>query len=279
MEEKLARMLWRLVRFHLWMPRWARVPVVGAVVAAVAMGLRTLPALPRLARGEESLADLLLAFGAAIEAGFVGGLGYSLTRPRLRRFGRAGDYASGVATVWSYLGALLFASPFVFERSAIPSDATGWLAWLGVATAAGLMAGHVWFGRNGFGADALARSVPRLKELRPLDDLEAPPAALVGGWVRRIDLERLLAIVERLTGARIGPEVAVRLGRDLARVSSDERLEVELEGDPPVPFLLIDEAPGILRFELILLEELAARGAQVREALSGLTIDPLTAVA
>jgi len=113
--------LQRVSRAFFRLPEWSRPAVAGCVIVLAILVPRILRALPELFSARGSLRELALALGAGTGAGFCGGLVHGLTRPRLRRLGRAGDYLSGVAILHGYLGSLLLASPYVFEHSSLPA--------------------------------------------------------------------------------------------------------------------------------------------------------------
>src|SRR5262249_10829083 len=106
--------LQRAIRAYFRLPEWLRPALLGAGLVALIFLWRAVKALPELLAGRGTLRGLVLALGAAAGAGFVGGLVHGLSRPRLRKLGRAGDYLSGVVILYGYLGALMLASPYVF---------------------------------------------------------------------------------------------------------------------------------------------------------------------
>lgn len=271
-----------LLRAFLRLPRWLRPPVAGAVVVLAAMGLKALVAVPRLARGEAGLGELLLAAGAAAGAAFLGGLGLSLSRPALRPLGRAGDLAAGVVTIWAYLGALLLASPLVFERSAIPEDAAGWAIWGGMATVIGLVAGLSWFGPKGWDGDARERAAPVLHLLEDEDDPDAGQAVLVSAWVRSEELAALCETLSEL-GRELGleapgaPSTAQDVDRWLRGATVEDDLVTQLPWSVPVPLRLSLETRRLVRFGVLLHGPVASSAPRIAEALRALTVDPLSA--
>ena len=84
------------------------------------------------------------AAAVAAGAGAVGGVAYGLVRPRTRRFGRGGDYLTGIACVYAYMLAflvplaLLGVEPLLYTRMG-----AGVFVLLG--TVFGLVVGHFWF--------------------------------------------------------------------------------------------------------------------------------------
>jgi hypothetical protein len=277
MASLLARTAARLLRLFLRLPRWLRPSVIGALVVLLIMGLRLPPALPKLLRGEESWGELALCLAAAAGAAALGGLGFAATGPLRRRLGRTGDLLSGVAILWSYLGSLLLASPYVFERSAMPRDLEGWLIFAAVATVIGLVAGFVWFRGEGFAEGAAERARPELVPLvRRAEDGEEQWALGIGGWIDRGDGARLLALACRVLGAPAERAHAERLASELRDDEPERALELELRAAAPVPLRLAPLLPGCLRFDLVLEHALEGRMQALAEALAELTVDPLT---
>lgn len=274
-----ARLARRLLVFYLRLPRWARPSVVGALIVVILMGLKLPIALPKLLRGEESWAELALCLGAAAGAAALGGLGFAATGPLRAGLGRLGDLLSGVVVLWCYLGSLLLASPYVFERSALPRDAQGYLIFAAVTTVIGLFAGFIWFRSQGFAEGAAERAAPELVPLvRETPDGGEEWALAVSGWIDRGDLPQLLALAGGILGARPDAALAERLEREVAEADPEESLERELplRAAPPVPLRLGPRLPGCLRFELLLERGLVESGGRLAQALDDVTVDPLT---
>jgi hypothetical protein len=69
---------------------------------------------------------------------------YALVRKRFRKFGRVGDYLTGLACMYAYL--LAFGIPLaVFTREKMLRDPVGWLIMAVLGTVFGLAIGHSWF--------------------------------------------------------------------------------------------------------------------------------------
>lgn len=272
-------LLRRLLRWMVRQPEWLRPPLYGLSIVIAIMIPRVLLGLPAILSGKAALGELPLVLGAAAAAGFCGGLAYSTTRPALRRLGRPGDYVSAVLLIDGYLGALLLASPYVFERSAIPEDAQGWALWGALSTVVGLAAGAMWFGPKGIEAQAQERGKPQLSPLeRDKPDGTSEQALLVSGWIRSGDLERLLQHVAGRTGTHVPSGEAARLTSALEAVSVDDEVgvETELAGAEPVPLhFMPDEDDPILAFDVLLAGRHLALGETLRSELAALTVDPL----
>jgi hypothetical protein len=72
---------------------------------------------------------------------------YALVRKRFRKFGRLGDYLTGLACMYAYL--LAFGIPLaVFTREEMLRDPVGWLIMAVLGTVFGLAIGHSWFERS-----------------------------------------------------------------------------------------------------------------------------------
>ncbi|HVH11376.1 MAG TPA: hypothetical protein VM736_16390 [Gemmatimonadales bacterium] len=131
------------------LPKWARPAAVGALVIGGITLIRTV-FLVVLRRVPPSTA-LLLTVGGAIAVGAyggaVGGLAYALVRERVRRLGRVGDYLTGLTCAYAYF--LAFGIPLaLFTREEMFRQPVGWVIWVFVATALGLVIGHSWFGNE-----------------------------------------------------------------------------------------------------------------------------------
>lgn len=273
---KKKSFLARTLRAYFRLPEWLRPALAASAIVLAILVVRVLAELPALFTGRSNARELALTLAAAGAAGFVGGLVHGLTRPPLRKLGRAGDYLSGVALAHGYLGALLFASPFAFEHSAIPDDARGWWIWLGLITALGLVAGHVFFS----GPEGL----DRLKEQRrrpQVSALAAPDgrrAALVSGWIPAGRLAELLESVAGALGEHLPVGETARLARALQDLpdDADEGLEWEFRfAVPLVAHFVPDE--GLLSVEFLVEGPDEFRVGALHAALVGRTVDPLAA--
>jgi hypothetical protein len=269
--------LQRVIRAYFRLPDWARPPIACGIVVLAIMIPRVLWALPALFTGKGSLGELCLALGAATGAAVVGGLIHGLTRPRLRKLGRAGDYLSGIAILYGYLGSLALASPYVFESSAIPEDAKG--RWIGIAlmTVLGLAAGQFWFaGPDGIDRLREQRSQPQLRRLQ--SEQGDRTATLVSGWVRPETLAALLERVAATLGGTLARDEAARIVAVLAVLpgDDDEGLDWPLEIPRPIGAHFV-AGEGLVNVD-VLLEGDDERGtAAVRAAFAAHTVDPLAA--
>lgn len=274
-------LLERAVRAFFRLPEWLRPAVVAGGIVLVIMIPRVWKVLPDVLSGRVATSESWLALAAGPAAGFLAGLVHGVSRPRLRRLGRVGDYLSGIVVLYAYLGALIAASPFVFERSAIPEDAQGWWIWIAMATVLGLVAGHAWFG-GPEGLDRLIeqRSQPQVQ--RMLAEEGDATAALVSGWVRSECVGELLERLASATGARLAAGEPARLIAAVAalRAEDEEREEAGVEWSlsltPPVRMHFVPE-DALVMVEVLLEGENERHLAAVREVLAARTVDPLAA--
>jgi hypothetical protein len=134
----------RLVGLVRRLPPWARPAAVGGGVLFAIVAVRVLFALPGAITHPRALLDAAIALGAATGAGAAGGLVYSAVRGPFRRFGRLGDYLTGVACVLAYMGALALVAPVAFGEPLVKDRSDlGVFAILSVGF--GLLIGHTWF--------------------------------------------------------------------------------------------------------------------------------------
>jgi hypothetical protein len=126
------------------LPSWARPAALsGGLLFALVM-LRGLFLIPSAMSHPELLIGLAKAAGIATAAGVIGGLTYSAVREPLRRFGRAGDYLTGVACVLAYMGALAIGAPVLLGEPIVKQLSDLWI--FGIASVVfGLLIGHFWF--------------------------------------------------------------------------------------------------------------------------------------
>ena len=266
----------RLQRAFFALPGWLRPAVFCASVALALMSVRVLAAVPGLIRGRGTLLELAAALGAAAAAAFVGGLVHGVSRPLLRRLGPPGDYLSGVVLLYGYLGSLMLASPFVFERSAIPQSWSDAAIWLGMSTVLGLFAGHFWFaGPDGFDRIQERRSLPRVQRLT--QENGAGTATLVSGWIPRQSVADLLGEVARELGGRLPPAEAERIDQALSALPDDD--EDGLEWRLSEPSLLVHFAPdeALVDLDVLLEGELERNTEAVHAIFRARTVDPLKA--
>ena len=131
------------------LPAWARPAAWGAIIIGAMVLFRV--AIAMLARGPSvrllQLALMGILVGGAM--GAIGGITYALVRPRTRRFGRAGDYLTGIACVAAYLAALLV--PMAIWGSSDDSNLArsggGLFIFVAMSILFGMVVGH-WFGEN-----------------------------------------------------------------------------------------------------------------------------------
>jgi len=267
----------RAIRAYFRLPDWARPPIACGVIVLAIMIPRVLWALPALFSGRGTPGELFLAMGAATGAGVIGGLIHGVTRPQLRKLGRAGDYLSGIAILYGYLGSLALASPYVFESSAIPEDAKG--RWIGIAlmTVLGLAAGQFWFaGPDGLDRLKEQRSQPQLRQLQSEEGDRT--ATLVSGWVHPETLSPLLERVAAALGGTLARDEAARIVAALAVLpeDDDEGLDWPLAIPRPVEaHFLVEE--GLVAVDVLLENEDERRAETVRSAFAAHTVDPLAA--
>ncbi|SOD02504.1 hypothetical protein SAMN05216486_10397 [bacterium JGI 053] len=95
------------------LPKWARPAAFGAIMLALMTSARILFLLPSMLRSPIAVLTALGTVLLAAAAGGVGGLAYSLTRPRLQRLGWVGGYLSGFVSVAAYMGAIGIVALFV----------------------------------------------------------------------------------------------------------------------------------------------------------------------
>lgn len=138
------------------LPRWARPAATGAIIIGAMTLFRAL--LSVVLRPSSVTPQLLLIILGAIAVGayggLVGGVAYALVRGPTRRFGRLGDYFTGVACAYAYLAA--FGVPAaLFTNEEMFRSADGWVILLVVGTLFGILVGHTWFkSGKAFGGDA-----------------------------------------------------------------------------------------------------------------------------
>lgn len=150
-----------LLRLFAWVervPPIARPAAVGAALLAALVLVRVVFALPRLVDAPRELVSAGLALVGAAGAGAIGGFAYSLTRPTLKRLGRAGDYLTGIVCVFAYVSSLAFVAPFVFGEPIVEGRA-GWVIMAITSIIFGLIIGHTWFR-----AESLPSSTPSVPQ-------------------------------------------------------------------------------------------------------------------
>ena len=128
------------------LPAWVRPAAWGAIGIGTVTLLRTflMVALGRVAVSSALVLLVVEAVGLGAYGGAVGGGAYALVRSPLRRYGRAGDYLTGLACAYSYV--LAFGLPMaLFTSEPMLRRPAGWLVLAVVATVFGLLIGHSWF--------------------------------------------------------------------------------------------------------------------------------------
>ena len=266
----------RMQRAFFALPRWLRPAVFCASVVLAILGVRILVAVPLLLRGKASPTELVLTITAAGSAAFVGGLVHGVSRPLLKQLGSMGDYLSGVVLLQGYLGSLMLASPFVFERSALPRSWSDGAIWLGFSTVIGLCAGRfIYAGPDGIDRINERRSQPRLQRLQ--EGNGARTATLVSGWIQRERVGELLGAVAHELGGRLPPGDAERIDQALAALPADD--EDGLEWRLSEPGLLVHFTPdeGIVDVDVLLEGALERNTEAVHAIFRARTVDPLKA--
>jgi hypothetical protein len=126
------------------LPAWSRPMAYGGIIVGAFVGLRG--SLMMLVHGPSwrALAVIGLAVLAGMYLGAVGGATYTLVRPWSRRFGRPGDYLTGLACVYAY-GLAIAIPEAVFDHSANFRDPTAWILAILMSTGFGLLIGRSWF--------------------------------------------------------------------------------------------------------------------------------------
>jgi hypothetical protein len=126
------------------LPAWSRPMAYGGIIVGVFAGLRG--ALMMLVHGPSwrGLAVIGLAILAGMYLGAVGGATYTLVRPWSRRFGRPGDYLTGLACVYAYVLAIAIPEA-LFDHSASFRDPAAWIIVVILSTGFGLLIGRSWF--------------------------------------------------------------------------------------------------------------------------------------
>jgi len=275
-------LLERAFRAWLGLPAWLRPAVASSFVVLAIMIPRVCRALP-FAAHRESPSALFLALGAAAGAAFLAGLAHGLSRPALRKLGRAGDYLSGVVMLYAYLGALIAASPWVFERSAIPKDTSGWWIWLGMGTVLGLVAGHAWFaGPEGIERIAEQRSQPQVRRLAA--EAGDATATLVSGWVAASGVAETLERMASAVGVRLPVGESARVATLLAAEPMDAETDDDDEGgiewqlplEPPAAVRLA-RADELVSLDVLLEHDNERHADAVHAVLTTRTVDPLAA--
>jgi len=127
------------------LPGMARPAAWGAVIVGGFAMVRVLFYwLAHPARSLQAIGITLAAIGLGAYGGAVGGVAYSITRPRTRRFGRLGDYLTGLACSFAFL--LAFVIPVnLFTNDNSFTGTTNLVISAVVALIFGLIIGHSGF--------------------------------------------------------------------------------------------------------------------------------------
>jgi hypothetical protein len=126
------------------LPAWARPMAYGGIIVGVFAGLRG--SLTMLLHGPswQALAIIGVAILAGMYLGAVGGAAYTLVRPWSHRFGRTGDYLTGLACAYAY-GLAIAIPEALFDHSANFRDPATWIIAVVLSTVFGLLIGRSWF--------------------------------------------------------------------------------------------------------------------------------------
>ena len=134
----------RIIGWGARLPAWSRPAAFGAAALGAVVTLRVAFSLPTLVSRPRQLGVGLLAIVAAASAGAIGGFAYSLVRPVFRPLGRIGEYLTGIACVFAYMGALVIVAPLAFGERLITDTPSAVI--FGVVTVFfGLILGHSLF--------------------------------------------------------------------------------------------------------------------------------------
>lgn len=99
-------------------------------------------------RALQAIGAILAAIGVGAYGGAVGGVVYGVTRPRTLRFGRLGDYLTGLACSFAYL--LAFAVPMaLFTDEEMLRHVSGWVIFAVLGIVFGIVLGHSLFKHEG----------------------------------------------------------------------------------------------------------------------------------
>lgn len=128
------------------LPPWARPAATGALIVGAITIFRAFLFLV-IGRARPTPAffgAVAAAIGAAAYMGAAGGLTYTAVRAPLRRFGRGGDYLTGIVCAYASLFAIALPAA-LFTKDDMFRTSFGWLLLLVVGTVFGLSIGHFWF--------------------------------------------------------------------------------------------------------------------------------------
>jgi hypothetical protein len=129
--------------------RWPA-PLRPAAWGAIGVGLLTAArallsvAFQPAARSLTTLWMVLGAIAVGAYGGAVGGIVYHLVRGPFRRFGRTGDYLTGIAIMYGYMLSILVPLS-LWSDEAMLRTPLGWGIMLALSTFFGVVIGHSWF--------------------------------------------------------------------------------------------------------------------------------------
>ena len=141
-----VRVLGELAELIARVPRWARPAVIGAMAVAALTLFRAI-LMVVLGRAPLTLGLALMvlaAMGLGAYGGLVGGVAFYLVRDRFRRFGRLGDYLTGIACTYAYLAAFGIPAALFTDEEMFRSG-LGWAILLLLGAVFGVIIGHSWF--------------------------------------------------------------------------------------------------------------------------------------
>ena len=142
----LVRILFAIVEQVQRLPKWARPAAVGALLIGGVTVLRAvfLVTLQGVPLSASLLMTILVAMAIGAYGGAVGGLAYGFVRDKCRKFGRIGDYLTGIVCMYAYL--IAFVIPLsLFTEEEMFRTTSGWVIMAIVGTVFGLLIGHTWF--------------------------------------------------------------------------------------------------------------------------------------
>ncbi|HXE83512.1 MAG TPA: hypothetical protein VN513_09290 [Gemmatimonadales bacterium] len=119
-------------------------PLFGAAVLIAIVAVRIVFLLPAILRNPVLRAQIPMTLGAVAAAGFIAGTVYvALGRPA-RRIPIAGPYLAGIVVIAAYMGALLYAAPYI-SSDRLVKNRSDLVLYAVVTVFFGLVAGHSWF--------------------------------------------------------------------------------------------------------------------------------------
>jgi hypothetical protein len=126
------------------LPSWARPAAYGGIIIGGYALVRGSLMMVSTGPSWHTATTIGLAVLGGIYLGAVGGGIYTLVRPWSRRFGRVGDYVTGLACVYAY--AIAIAIPAAALDPTVPiRDPAAWVIAFVLSTVFGLVIGRSWF--------------------------------------------------------------------------------------------------------------------------------------